>query len=255
MARTKKQTPSIRFEEVAAGLVKFDQAFNRILIMSWVTFLSTNWNPSSLGVIHVSRRSDGSLVGLDGQHRVNATILARGSSYMMNALVYEGLTPQEEAKMVLILNDQKTFSQYAKYNASITSGEEWAIAIKQVFAQYGMTPPRAIKACKDAWSKGVLEPTISVLHTACGVRSEAYSNAMLKGTARFFERYAEEEVDQAQLVKVLGTTDPQTLELASLRHADTKYAGVAWELSDRYNKVRGGHRLSAFNADDETHIS
>lgn len=101
-----------------------------------VNQMAAGFNVLALGTITVSHRADGTLVLLDGMHRVT-TCRQVGYQGLLNAEVFSGLTLKQEAELFLLLNATKTPTVVSKFLARIVVGEEAAIAIDKIVRSHG----------------------------------------------------------------------------------------------------------------------
>lgn len=95
-----------------------------------------NFNPDALGVIHVSRRTDGDYV-IDGWHRKEAVYRVTDAAGDMVCHVYTGLTLAEEAQMFLDLNEGNQPSPLEKHKVRVQTGDTQALRIEKAVHAYG----------------------------------------------------------------------------------------------------------------------
>lgn len=117
--------------------LKVDHSYQRELDQKRVKNIADKFNPELAGTIIVSRREDGSLYIIDGNHRVNAMKLI-GKKYVM-ANILENLTIEEEAADFYKLN---TLQKKPSFNeilvASITAKNEEALKYKETLDMSGV---------------------------------------------------------------------------------------------------------------------
>lgn len=86
--------------------------FGRCLDRAFVRRLAQQWSRADdHGVVHVSEHSDGTLVLVDGRHRVAAAVLVE--RMRLPAAVYESLTPGQEVALFTALNRRAADGQRA----------------------------------------------------------------------------------------------------------------------------------------------
>ena len=143
---------------VAIDDLKTDYSYQRTLDEKRVKKIAKEFTPEIVGTIFVSRRKDGSLYIIDGNHRV-AAMRAIGRKYV-TATVFDGLSPTEEAELFRKLNtSQKKPSFNEVLNASITAGNEDAVAYKELLDMSGVKYSfgnNGVDKCFIAHNQGVL---------------------------------------------------------------------------------------------------
>src|SRR5215468_5920774 len=91
------------FEEQFAADLKVDINVQRAFDQKHAARMEAEWDTRFIGTLIVSRREDGSLYIIDGQHRV-VVCLRKDPAAIMDCEVYEGLSIEEEALMFLYFN-------------------------------------------------------------------------------------------------------------------------------------------------------
>jgi hypothetical protein len=115
-----------------------DLSYQRPVNSHRVAILAENMDPDQLGVIDVSKRSDGRHYIIDGQHRVAAVRKAfNDDGQRVPCIVHEGLTVEEEANHFKRLNDKLTISRVQYFIAGIRSGSAIEVAINSIVQQFG----------------------------------------------------------------------------------------------------------------------
>jgi hypothetical protein len=161
--------------------------------------MADNLDIEALGVIHVSRRSDGSLIIIDGNHRVSACRMA-GEEYI-TAKVFYGLTRQEEALLYRKLSDAVRLTSYALWLSALEGKDPEAIAIYEILAardiyivggakaaQYpGRT--RAVAMINKIYKADLLDQTLTVAQKAWPEDLRALDAIPLAGIASFIWGY------------------------------------------------------------------
>lgn len=104
----------------------------REAIQAWVRKLSRNFRREAIGVIYVSKRQDGTLAMLDGQHRVLALIEMGQGEQPVDCLVYEGLSVDQEAELFLRFNDRRGVAATDKFRVGVAAGREDCVAIASI---------------------------------------------------------------------------------------------------------------------------
>src|ERR1700677_2244598 len=105
----------------------------------WVTDRVPVYTPAGVGTLTVSRRDDGELIILDGQHRAELMRNAVGIQAVAQCEVYQGLALSQEAAIFRLLNDKRALTPLHRFLALITEGDPSArdvAGIGGVFVQY-----------------------------------------------------------------------------------------------------------------------
>lgn len=99
---------SMDFGTVSSGCVTVDYTYQRALKDHKVKELIREWDEAQAGVIYVSRREDGTVAVIDGQHRLRAMESVHGGNVAVQAVVYHHLTVEQEAILFNALNGKRT---------------------------------------------------------------------------------------------------------------------------------------------------
>ena len=118
-----------------------DYTYQRPIEKAKVNKIVKNFDPAQVRPFYVSRRPNGKLYIIDGQH-TNAALLQRDAKAVNDAYVYEGLTLEEEADLFYKLNtnakrltaNQNIKARYVAKDSEVTyyvklldqSGIRWA---------------------------------------------------------------------------------------------------------------------------------
>jgi hypothetical protein len=177
--------------------------YQRILDDAWVRFLVSHYDASRMLVIVVSRRLDGTLVIVDGQHRVAALRLL--GVQVVHAIVHEGLTAVEEANLFEDLNrNRHAPTTFDLFRAKVAGERPDAIAITAIAADFGYTFHRggavahsiqAVGAVEAIYRQGGSDLLRSVLRITSGPWAgsiEGVEGQMLRGLAMFLRAYMAE---------------------------------------------------------------
>lgn len=90
----------------------------------------------------VSRRPDGSLVIIDGQHRWAAATM-RGDLPHLPCCLYSYDSPEEEARMFIVANRaRKAMNRLDDFHAAIAAGDDDALEIRALVKEAGLTVAR-----------------------------------------------------------------------------------------------------------------
>ena len=99
--------------------------------------MAEDFQPHALGLVTASKRADGHVYCLDGNHRISA---ARKAGYdgLMATRLFEGLTLKEEAALFLSLNSSRAVQAIDRFKVRVTQGEPIAVGINTVLKRYDL---------------------------------------------------------------------------------------------------------------------
>lgn len=126
-------------ENVPVAKLMVDPDVQRVVDKTRVDKMVKDYQPSALGAIVVSRRSDGTHHVVDGQHRVQATIAAGYGDGEVTCLVYEGLTRSEEAALFRRLNNSRSVNAVDKFRVRVVEGDDSAVQLNALLGRHGWT--------------------------------------------------------------------------------------------------------------------
>lgn len=115
-----------------------DRDVQRALNSSHPIFKSI-FDPDEFGVGIISKREDGSLVVLDGQHRTAHGIKSGFGHHEFLFFVHDGLTKDQEAAIFLAAQDRRVRVQAIDvFRLSVVAGSERHIAIIKILESFGL---------------------------------------------------------------------------------------------------------------------
>jgi hypothetical protein len=179
-----------------------DHRYQRELDAKRVEAMVRSYDPNLVGVPVVSRREDGSLVRIDGQHRMAAAIAAGHGDTPHLMEVHDGLSIQDEAKLFLRLNGGRTaVGAIDKYKARLEAREPTALEMCSVLKKLGCKITRApqkggimaVQSVESAYHRGNLESTMRVLVTWLDGSPEAFDGKLIRGVSEFLSAFPEAE--------------------------------------------------------------
>jgi hypothetical protein len=197
----------------ADSLVR-DERVQRAVNQHWVRTLAKQLDPVGIGVVTVSRRDDGPLVLLDGQHRVLALIERGLGEWEVDCHVYTGLTLAQEAALFRRLNNSRKPNVVDDYLVGVVEGDEECLAIDKIVQSAGLRVAlqkgNGIIACvgamRSVYRKGganALAPALRVPIAAWGTHSASLEGFIVTGLGEFFYRYGD-VIDRRALVRKLA---------------------------------------------------
>lgn len=221
-----------------------DYAYQRELDQKRAESMARNFDPKLMGVAVVSRRADGSMVRIDGQHRFAAAIAAGFGDTPFLVEAYDNLTPREEAELFLRLNGGRSpVGAIDKYKARLQAHEPTALEIKQILGRHGLriakAPSRgvimAVQAVENAYHHGTLEKVLRVLVAWLEGDSSAFEGDIIRGMSAFFVAFP--DADPMHMASRLDKYGPPKLLSRLRREAQqtSKSDAARFVFSDIYN--------------------
>lgn len=200
-------------------LVFVDERYQRPLT-SFVERVRSRYNPALVGTIITSARDDGRFAVIDGQTRAEG--MRRRGEAVVPALVYEGLTPMDEARLfALFQTERKGMATWLRNRAALIAQDPEAVAIQGIVTAAGFelgtvdTPHqvKAIAALEYVYRRDpqVLALTMQILAAAWPDPTTEYraGGDMIRGVAVFLMR--EKNVDPNKLMDKLAETTPAVI--------------------------------------------
>jgi len=191
-------------EEVPVKDLEIDPRIQRALDRNKILGIDKQFVKSALNVIAVSRRANGQIVVLDGQHRMEV-VKKRPDIDTMVCKVYIGATLEQEAALFLTLNNTTKPTAIAKYKVQGTAGDEVVAGINEILAKYGykvdtnvtsgsVGAVRALEriyrdSVRRGWEPNLLQLTLMVLNRAWGQSYDAVKGIVLEGMAALLDEY------------------------------------------------------------------
>lgn len=233
-----------RLVELHAKEFSVDLKVQRLLNEARADAMSEDFQPHALGLVTASKRADGHVYTLDGNHRISA---ARKANYdgLIACRLFENLTLKEEAALFLTLNSSRSVQAIDRFKVRITEGEPVAVGINKVLKTYGLHVDwannqslgviSAIGALEYVYAgAGVREPgqypelvdkVIRTLNKAYGEKADraTYSKIMLEGLGIFIATFGS-RIDYDRLVYVLQGTVPRQIVVQTRALKDAKVA-------------------------------
>jgi len=208
------------FEELFAADLLVDRDVQRAYNASHASKLEAGWDNRFVGTLIISRRVNGELYIIDGQHR-QVVALRKDPAAIMDCEVYEGLSVEEEALMFLHFNrNRKPPSAYDHYKIGLVARLPIEVRMSAETMQLGLeiSPSKgnrqiaAVASCRrivgwDVKETGLLRDTLMYLELAFGAKPETWDAIMLQAVARFIHHFRA-RVDYDRLVEKLRTKHP-----------------------------------------------
>lgn len=201
-----------------------DHRYQRELDARRVEVMANAFNPDLFGVPVVSRRSDGSIVRIDGQHRIAANIAAGGGDTPVLMEVHDGLSLQEEAALFIKLNGgRKSIMAIDKFRARLEAREPVALEIQTVLKQFHCKIVKSsqrggikcVEAIERAYRHNALERVLRTLVTWLDGNSEAFEVRIVRALTDFFVAFP--DANPMHLAKRLETYPATRLDILLVR--------------------------------------
>lgn len=161
------------------------------------------WNWDLCQPLVVSRRGDGSLFVIDGQHRLEAAKL-RGDIPQLPCVIVAYATSADEAASFVHLNQQRRpLTKLDLFKAAIASEDPTAVAIMSAITAAGLSV--APHGNHTAWKPRMIS-NIGGIEAAWRQKGEAVTSAALRALAQGFE---------GQVLQYAGTLFPGIVNVCS----------------------------------------
>lgn len=199
-----------------------DNEASRRLIAS----IAANFDWRLCAPLVVSRRPDGTLSVIDGQHRTVAA-KQRGDIPHMPCCVFNYQGPEEEARMFISANRaRKPMNRLDDFHAALAAADEDALEINRLVIEAGLTITR--NTASSAWKPGEIAFTASIASTL-RKHGEQIVSAALTNIA---EAFPDQKVVHSGsiflgLVKVL-TSPPEGFDPDRMFQALLRYSAEEW---------------------------
>lgn len=243
MKKTKK------YEMVKPDDTVVDHAYQREQDEARVERMAKMFRADLIGVPVLHRRRDGSMVRIDGQHRLAAAILAGFGDVPVMCEIHEGLSLDEEARLFLNLNGHRSAVRAIdKFQAKTVARDETALAIVATLASLKLQVKKnrsknsvcAIQAIEKAHRNGNLLQTMQALKVWCDGDPDAFDRQIVSAMSFFFKVFS--EVKPLDIGDKLRPHAPSKVVMRIKRAIDagdgnTEYAG-AGVLREIYNERR-----------------
>jgi hypothetical protein len=218
-------------EWIAVGRLAIDESYQRATDSAasrrLIHRIKMGWNWNYCQPIVVSRRADGSLYVIDGQHRLTAA-LGRGDILHLPCVVISGADELGEASAFVALNTQRQkLSQGDIFNAMLAAGDETAKRVAELLIETGWRMTHTSNT--QVWKPGDLfcAPMIvkalkaegeCVVRNALTALREAYSEITVTNTVTLLKAllliYRDKRIANPDvLIEMLGAVAPNDWEL------------------------------------------
>lgn len=243
-----------------------DQNVQRPLDGVRVAAITADFEREGLGVIHVSKRADGTFHIVDGQHRIAALRALGRVDVPIPCVMYEGLSRAEEAAMFRRLNNTRQIQVLDRFRVRIVEGDPIACEISDILKSHGWVVAKSgargsffavsalekVYRAKDGGDAATCDMLIKVATEAWGHDSNALRAEIVSGLGVLLRRHPHMEVVKLVTEMARHEGGPlgligQARQLHSIRSGRISDA-MAEILVNRYNNRRKINRLPEWNA-------
>jgi hypothetical protein len=266
--------PHSSMQRVDVRTIRQD-AYQRPVDMARVRRMVKNWEPLDMGHLVISRRNDGSEFVIDGHHRITAILLMEGRvPYEINAIVWEGLSPQQEARMFAAQSSKHRRPVLPEeiHNAMVYAEDAQATRINTIVESSGFRlgtgssekDVHRLKAVKrlydieDRYGPDVLSSALGVITAAWGT-DHVPEGPLVDGVAQFIAMYP--QANYPSLIKRLAKT-PMGHWVIEADNGGGKAIGlrsktdrITHALHVEYNKTHSKNKIETFDKDLKAHKS
>lgn len=187
--------------------------------------IAGDFDPDSMGVIHVSKRDTGEHHIMDGQHRIGAAMVLGKGDTPVDCKLYEGLSRPEEAAMFRRLNNTRGVQTLDRFLIRIVEGEPVACTLETILHRHGwriakqaargaffaVSALETVYKAKDDGDVETCETVIRIATEAWGHDSNALRAQIVSGLGALLRRYP--GLDMPKLITEMAKHDGGPLGL------------------------------------------
>ena len=221
--------------------------------------IADRWNPAKLGVFKVSRRTNGDYT-VDGQHRRAAMLKLEKSGDLVPALVYEGLTIEEEAEIFLADNaDNRAPGAIDIYRLSLVAKDPIVVSIQEVLDRHTLKVSyatdsgsiAAVASLRWLYESGgtvLIDRVLALVESAWGRNRDARVGQLIKALGKVIKDSTGARLDMDALAHKLSASGKPTQLMGTARtyrQATGKalWLQVAEVVVSIYNKGKTSQRV------------
>lgn len=212
--------------EVSIKALNIDPQAQRTLNEKRAQNIANNMVREAIGSIIVSKRSDGDLYIVDGQHRWRACALAGIPTIM--AEVHHDLSQAQEAILFLIKNRESHKPRpIDEYHVGLTGGVPLFVDTDRILDKHGLTlgstSTNGVGAVSgalqivDRYGASVFDRTLNVAENSWGRSAETWDGMLLGGIGMFLGRWGDlvDDKELARKIQAMGTAAKWRSEILS----------------------------------------
>lgn len=258
---TKHSFSAGKLAVVCVADLRIDEGIQRRLTPTWIKRHVPIFDAKSIGKICVSRRADGGLYVIDGQHRTGLLRAVGYSDKSIEVELFEGMTRADEAALFKSRNDRRSVRAFDIFKSSVVAEDTSAAAIVSIVRSHGLSISdqkrdgtiSAVKSLEFVFSGAnvvgapegakALDKTIGTIKAAWGSATAGFDGLIISGIGLVYLRYAD-LIDQKALATRLSSIAGGPSALRSNAKALSAMNGrqfprnVAQLVVDLYNQRR-----------------
>lgn len=243
-------TASKRIGKVRIDRAIIDQRVQRTgLNTTKLNNIVANFDDRVVGVIIVSERNKDAFVVLDGWHRVEACKTVAGAPQELDAIIWTGLSIQEEALLFRLHNNRTAVNAIDQFKALVIEGDETATKISNIVAEFGLpigssgfsAVRTALRIVQRPNGFVTLKHAFAIADQAWTADSDSFDGRLIEAFAEMLDHYV--DFDAPGFVKRLAQVEVANLLRSAQSYHDTAHPGrfvtsMVTTLIPVYNKGR-----------------
>jgi hypothetical protein len=231
--------------------LRVDPRYQRQLDMKRVRKMAKDFDLDAFGVLYVSRRADGGLWLIDGQHRQAVMFEIGYSDQSVPCLVFDGLAFEQEARIFRLANSGSRPNALSLFKAALAEGDPQAADIDRTVRSCGLQIGSggshrtigAIQAVRRVHREAgglTLKRVLNTIVESWGSAATNFQSDIILALGLIEKRYGK-EFNRDRLRQQLTTEVPEQL-LARARARKRSGSGNIWAtevpelIVDLYNK-------------------
>lgn len=250
---------------VIAGIISVPD-YQRPPQATRVKKIADEFDPDKYDPLKLSRRADGSLWVIDGNHRLQAIMSMGWGDQLVPARVIQGLTYEQEAALFVAQKDRRDPDAAERFAGRLEQREPTALDMLRVAEEVGVIldyrkkkssgEPHVIYAISSAeaiYRDGRADRfrlALSLINRAWGETPGAFVSEVLGGMNTFLARYEKRlDLEQARKAFARVTLDEALRSASSMRHMFREDARTCLgrALLHIYNNGLRTHRLPGWD--------
>lgn len=248
-------------EYVVASSLNVDPAYQRPVSIKQVKQIAADFKPFLALGIKVSRRADGSLWVIDGQHRWRGWQMAKGEHAVIPVDPIEGLSREEEAFLFTQQNNRRNVGAIDLHAAKVASGDTVASTIQAILDRHNLHATKSVTRSQrsraffgvNAMERVGRQAGFGHVNEVIGIQvagltrenHQLHANHFT-GLSALLIRFGE-RIDRERLIRVLRETDLETVnrQAKAVREVMRRSPENAWGAVFHaiYNHRLAGGRL------------
>lgn len=252
--------PRAKMQKILASRLSVDHSYQREVNAGWARRIARSLDLDALGVIWVSRRTDGSLWVVDGQHRIEA-LREHGfeDEWTLDCRVHEGLSIEDEARLYRLLNRQKKSTPWDDFKAGLAHHDQRCMDIDAIADSVGLAVSgfagdgriccvATLNKIYDRYGGKILHKALEWVTAAWGGTASAVEKDLVNGLA-VVAAERDGEIESGWLIKKLSKSPggPSGLlgRAKALKEVSTSPVArlVAMQVVALYNKGRRSNKI------------